>query len=75
MDTRLRWYQRLAMGLHLSYCVWCRRYANQVRFLRRAGRRLAEDPDPQLEAVLSPEAKARLRQRLQEALKEDPPPG
>ena len=75
MDTQLRWYERFAVRLHLCYCVWCRRYAGQVRFLRRASRQLVEDERSSPEPVLSTDAKTQMRERLQEALKQTPPPG
>jgi hypothetical protein len=73
MDGNLSWPQRLAVRLHLLYCVWCRRYAAQLQFLRRASRALAE---PGFEAPiqkLSSEAKQQMAARLQAALKTLPP--
>jgi len=71
MDARLRWHQRLAVRLHLLYCVWCRRYAAQIRFLRKATRELAAAEVDGSTPKLSPEAKAEMRKRLQAAL--EPP--
>jgi hypothetical protein len=45
MDEQLPWYRRLAVRVHLLYCVWCRRYASQVLFLRKAARELAPQPN------------------------------
>ncbi len=73
MDARLRWHQRLAIRFHLLYCVWCRRYAGQLQFLRRATRRLAEEA-PESGPKLSVEAKEQMRKRLQDALKNPPSP-
>jgi len=72
MDTRLPWYQRLAIRLHLLYCVWCRRFAAQVRFLRKAARKLAEEEPDAFSPKLPAEAKEQMRQRLREALKHPP---
>ena len=73
MDAKLRWYQWLGVRLHLLYCVWCRRYAAQLRFLRKASKQQA----PEMETVpyhkLSNEARARIRTRLQEASRDNPP--
>jgi hypothetical protein len=73
MDAKLRWYQLLGMRLHLLYCTWCRRYASQVRLLHKACKEL----DPECKAnpsyTLSAEAKDRMRARLQEAMKDEPP--
>lgn len=72
-DAKLPWHRRLAMRVHLLYCVWCRRYAAQLQFLRRATREL---PPESLEAVpqrLSNEEKEQMNARLQEGLKKLPP--
>lgn len=73
VDAKLRWYQWLGMRIHLLYCVWCRRYASQIRFLHKA----CHDLDPETQAnpphVLSPEAKDKMRARLQEVMKDEPP--
>ena len=71
MDARLPWYQRFAVRLHLLYCVWCRRYAAQVQFLRKAGKGLATANAAPLK--LSEEAKEQMSRRLEEALKNPPP--
>ena len=72
MDARLRWHQRLAVRFHLLYCVWCRRYATHVQFLRKAAKGLGlEDVSA---PKLSEEAKERMQRRLEEALKDPPPP-
>ncbi len=72
MDTRLPWYQRLAVRIHLLYCVWCRRYAAQVRFLRKAARKLTAEGNASSALKLPKEAKEQMRKRLQEALKHPP---
>ena len=69
MDAKLPWYLRAATRIHLLYCVWCRRYAAQVRFLSRAGKVMAAE-DCQGAQGLSPEAKEKMRARLQSAIKE-----
>ena len=51
MDTRLSIAERLRVRLHLLLCKSCERFAQQVRVLRAASRRLAENrlngpPDP-----------------------------
>ena len=72
MDSELPWHRRLAVKLHLLYCVWCRRYAAQLQFLRQACKQV---PAESLEAApqkLSTEAKQQMRTRLQEAVKNLP---
>jgi hypothetical protein len=69
MDAKLPWHRRLAMKVHLLYCVWCRRYAAQLHFLRAATRELtpeALDTPPQ---KLSNEEKEQMRARVQAGLK------
>lgn len=72
MDARLPWHRRFAVRFHLLYCVWCRRYAAQLRFLRRAAKGLAAEATDAPAPKLSGEAKERIRQRLEAALKEPP---
>ena len=69
MDGKLRWHQNLAVRLHLLYCLWCRRYAVQLKFLRKATRQLATDPAGTSAQKLSGEAKTQINARLQEELK------
>ena len=67
LDQSLPLGRRIAMRLHLFACEGCRRYLEQLRFLRRATRRLSEDMDrghPH-EETLSPEAKERMRDEIE----------
>ncbi len=73
METKLRWYQWLGMRLHLLYCVWCRRYASQIRFLHQACKQIGPDLTAPAAHPLSAEAKQKIRARLQEAIKSEPP--
>ncbi len=73
MDTRLAWYQRWAVRLHLVYCVWCRRYAAQIKFLRKATRELVNGPVEKSIQKLSQEEKAQIRAHLHEASKRASP--
>jgi hypothetical protein len=72
MEVRLPWYQRVGVRFHLLYCVWCRRYASQVQFLRKAAKGLAMETQNASASTLSPDAKEQMRQRLEEALKNPP---
>lgn len=74
MDAELPWHRRLAMRLHLLYCVWCRRYAAQLKFLRSAAKQLSPEASGSAPQKLSEEAKQQMRERLQNALKDVPPP-
>ena len=73
LDAKLRWHQRLEMKVHLLYCVWCQRYAAQLKFLRRATRELppeALDAAPQKLSIVE---KEQMSARLQESVKKLPP--
>ena len=74
MDAKLPWYQRLGVWLHLLYCVWCRRYAAQLRFLRTAAQQLPSGLDAVPPHGLSSKAKDQIRIRMQEALRKPSPP-
>ena len=73
MDGRLRWYQRLGVRIHLLYCVWCRRYAAQLQFLRKATQDLGSELDTVPAHSLSNEARDKIQTRLQEAMRDNPP--
>jgi hypothetical protein len=74
MDAKLSWHQRLAIRIHLLYCIWCRRYAAQIQFLRMATRELAGGANPAGSQKLSSEAREQIQQRLAQALNEHRPP-
>jgi hypothetical protein len=71
MDVRLPWHQRLAVRVHLLYCVWCRRYAAQLQLLRQAAKGIGTEP-ANSSPKLSDEAKEQMRKRMDEALKNSP---
>ena len=72
MDTNLSWPRRLAVKLHLLYCVWCRRYAAQLKLLSKATRKLPPEEVALPSQNLSREAKEQMQARLQQALKGHP---
>jgi len=73
MDAKLPWHRRLALKVHLLYCVWCRRYAAQLRLLRSASKELPPEDICSVAHHLSNEEKEQMRARLQESLKNLPP--
>ena len=73
IDAKLPWYQWLGMRIHLLYCVWCRRYASQIHFLHKACKQSGSEPEARPSHTLSPEAKDKMRARLQDAMKDEPP--
>jgi len=56
---------RLQMRLHFLICVWCNRYFKHLNFLHRAALRLEQGAGDLPGRGLSPEAKRRIVQRLQ----------
>ena len=72
-DAKLPWHRRLGMKVHLLYCVWCRRYATQLRFLRKAVKELPPEAFDVPPSKLSNEEKKQLSARLQESIKQLPP--
>ncbi len=63
-DTRLTWRERLAVRLHLFYCVGCARLRRQLMFLQRASRLLRTEPPGQTR--LPEPARERIRRRLRQ---------
>jgi hypothetical protein len=74
LDAKLPWHRRLQMKVHLLYCVWCRRYAAQLKFLRRATRELPPEALDAAPQKLSSEGKEQMNARLKESVKKLPPP-
>ena len=73
LDAKLLWHRRLGLKVHLLYCVWCRRYAAQLKFLRRATRELPREALDAAPQKLSSEEKERMNARLNESIKKLPP--
>jgi len=69
LDRPLPLPKRFGLCVHLLLCKWCRRYGEQIRFLRQAAH---EHPDELSEAApqrLTPEARERLKHSLRDAPK------
>jgi len=65
LDTKLCFSKRLGLWLHLMICKWCRRYGKQIHFLQRAASKHADELTAGVPQNLSPEARERIKQRLQ----------
>lgn len=65
LDHRLTPLQRVGLRCHLALCKWCRRYGEQIRFLRVAARRFGEAPIDSGAGGLSAEARKRILEKLQ----------
>ncbi|HVY70227.1 MAG TPA: zf-HC2 domain-containing protein [Verrucomicrobiae bacterium] len=66
LDRKLRLSERLGLRLHLLLCKWCRRYGQQVRFLRDAARRNTEKLAGPGTGRMSDEARERIKRSLQD---------
>ncbi len=66
MDRPLNWTQRLGLTMHRLVCRWCRRYGQQILFLRTAARQRDEKTNETLPEKLSPESRERIKRRLTE---------
>jgi hypothetical protein len=67
LDHPLPPMKRLGLWLHLLVCVWCRRYGKQIDLLHDQARRHAEDLTAAAPRTLTPEARERIKRKLQES--------
>ena len=68
MDRRLSFLENLGLRVHLLLCKWCRRYGEQLTFMRSAAHECEEHENPETPQRLSPEARERIKQKLQSGL-------
>jgi hypothetical protein len=70
LDRRLSLGERVTLNLHLHICIWCVRYMEQIRSLRRISSHydaaLIENSIASTEQSLSPESRERLNRALQQ---------
>jgi hypothetical protein len=64
MDRPLRRRQRIGLRIHLILCQWCRRYGQQIGFLRSVAQGHEERDQMLPPQTLRPEAKERMKERL-----------
>jgi hypothetical protein len=57
--------KKVGLWLHLRICKWCRRYGQQIRFLRTAAHEHHDELTEAAPYKLSPEARERIKQKLQ----------
>ena len=69
MDQRLPLITSLRMKLHYIICVWCKRYAKQIAFLKRASRRFSENAANAGAEPISPDTKRRLKAEIERILR------
>jgi len=64
LDQKLSWPKRFGLRLHLLLCKWCRRYGQQLRFLREAAHQYPSVLVETEPGSLSLEARQRLKRSL-----------
>lgn len=64
LDQSLPLPKRFGLRVHLLVCKWCRRYGNQIRFLRQAVNQHPDAVNEFTPHTLSPEARERLKRTL-----------
>jgi hypothetical protein len=71
LDGELAWHELWALRMHWVSCRSCKRFRDQLRFLRQAGRRWLHLLDGRPDRVeLSPAARERIRRALHQAADE-----
>jgi len=65
VERKLSILEKTGLRLHLFLCKWCRRYGKQLKFLRSAAHQCDEHEISDPAQRLSPEARERIKQRLQ----------
>lgn len=66
LDRPLGLRQRIGLKIHLVLCRWCRRYGEQIGFLRSVARRHDKPEHCLPPRPLPPEARERIKRRLRE---------
>jgi len=69
LDRPLPLARRMGLKLHLLFCQWCRRYGKHILFLRAAMHESEEHDHLCPPQTLSPDARKRIKQRLQSGSK------
>lgn len=61
LDQPLPLRTRIAMRVHYLICVWCERYRDQLRLLRKVMKSCREDGEEKNRGGLSPDARTKLK--------------
>jgi hypothetical protein len=64
MDRKLSGWEQMGLTLHLLLCKWCRRYRQQLGFLRSAAHQCDEHQVTRRPEGLSAEARERIKQKI-----------
>ena len=73
LDRRLTLIERVRIRMHFLICHWCRRYTRQLRFMRSAARRMAEESANPSAHALPPDTRTRFKERLRQATRSGSP--
>lgn len=65
IDHPLPLTKRAGLWMHLLICKWCRRYGQQIRFLRTAAQEHQDQLTEAAPQTLSPAVRDRIKQKLQ----------
>jgi len=68
IDRPLPFTVRFKMQLHQVICVWCKRYQQQLRFLRKAAPRMQREIEHTAQRGLSEAAKRRIHSQLRKEI-------
>jgi len=63
-DHKLSFIQHLGLRIHLLLCKWCRRYGEQLKFLRKAAHDHPDELIKPADQNLSSSARERIKQTL-----------
>ena len=64
MDRNLSVWEQLGLRIHLLLCRWCRRYRQQLGFLRSAAHQCDEHQLSERSEGLSTEARERIKEKI-----------
>jgi len=72
LDSDLPWHEKTALRVHLAICRMCRRFRDQLFFLKKTGGRLAEHLDDPFEPDdrLADSARQRISELIDQELPE-----
>lgn len=66
LDSKLSLRRRITLKLHIMICVWCKRYQEQLFFLRETAQHYAKEVEEK--SATTPALSAEARQRLKATL-------
>ena len=64
LDRKLPFRQRFGLRVHILLCKWCRRYGEEIAFLRNSVHEHAEEMAEPVVNRLSDEARERIKRRM-----------